>query len=45
VQTGNVWLCDQDMYQQMLEAGTIISDMHQAFVGADGNLTYLRRLT
>ena len=45
VQTGNVWLCDQDMYQQMLEAGTIISDMHQAFVGTDADLTYLRRLT
>lgn len=45
VQTGEVWLCDQDMYQQMLEAGTIISDMHQAFLGTDADLTYLRRLT
>jgi hypothetical protein len=32
------------MYQQMLEAGTIISDMHHAFLGQDEGLTFLRRL-
>lgn len=45
VQTGDVWVTDQDMYQQMLEAGTIISDMHHAFLGQDEGLTFLRRLT
>ena len=45
VQTGDVWVTEQDMYQQMLEAGTIISDMHRAFLGQDEGLIYLRRLT
>jgi iron complex transport system substrate-binding protein len=45
VQTGDVWVTEQDMYQQMLEAGTIISDMHRAFLGQDEGLVYLRRLT
>ena len=45
VQTGDVWVTEQNMYQQMLEAGTIISDMHRAFMGQDEGLTYLRRLT
>ena len=44
VQTGDVWVTEQDMYQQMLEAGTIISDMRAAFLGQDEGLTYLRRL-
>lgn len=45
VQTGDVWVTEQDMYQQMLEAGTIITDMHRAFLGHDEGLVYLRRLT
>lgn len=45
VQTGDVWVTEQDMYQQMLEAGTIISDMHRVLLGQDEGLTYLRRLT
>jgi len=45
VQTGDVWVTEQDMYQQMLEAGTIITDMHRAFLGQDEGLVYLRRLT
>ena len=45
VQSGDVWVTEQDMYQQMLETGTIIADMHRALLGQDEGLTYLRRLT
>jgi iron complex transport system substrate-binding protein len=45
VREGNVWTTDQDMYQQMMNTGTIISDLHRVLTepGA-AQLTYLRRL-
>lgn len=45
VQTGEVWVTDQDMYQQMLEAGTIIADINRVLNGQEEDITYLRRLT
>lgn len=46
VQEGNVWMTEQNMYQQSLEAGTIISDFNKAITGEGGDeLTYLHRLT
>ena len=45
VREGEVWVTDQDMYQRMLESGAIIADLAQALRGAQGDLTYLRRLT
>ena len=45
VREGEVWVTDQDMYQQMLDAGAIIADFAQAFRGAQGDRTHLRRLT
>ncbi len=44
VQTGDVWLCDQNMYQKMIATGDIIADIHKALSGENGDLTYLRRL-
>lgn len=44
VRDGNVWVTDQNMYQQMLNAGGIISDFRQVLEGSDEGLTYLRRL-
>ena len=45
VQAGDVWITDQNMYQQMLEAGTIIADFNRVLTGSHEGLTYLRRLT
>lgn len=45
VREGNVWTTDQDMYQQMMNTGAIISDLHEAITNPDANqLTYLRKL-
>ena len=44
VQTGDVWLCDQNMYQKMIATGDIIADIHKALSGESDGLTYLRRL-
>ena len=44
VQEGNVYVTSQDMYQQMVHTGDIISDMHSAFTGDDSNLTYLTKI-
>ena len=46
VQNGAVWCCDQNMYQQMIATGAIISDLHAAFVDdPDWTPTYLYRLS
>lgn len=45
VQTGEVWVTDQNIYQQMLQAGGIIADMNRVFCGATGDLSYLRQLS
>lgn len=45
VREGNVWTTDQDMYQQMMNTGAIISDMHRVLTEPDATqLTYLKRL-
>ena len=45
VKSGQVWMTEQSMYQQMMETGAVIADFHQIFVGATGTLTHLRQLT
>ena len=45
VREGNVWTTDQDMYQQMMNTGAIISDLHRVLTEPDAmQLTYLKRL-
>ena len=45
VREGNVWVTEQNMYQQMLEAGHIIADFNRVLTGSTDDLTFLRRLT
>ena len=46
VQNGNVWCTDQDMYQQMINTGTIVSDIHAVLEDPNATgLTYLYRLS
>lgn len=46
VRSGDVWITDQDMYQQMIRTGDIVEEMHRVFSGdAPDNLTYLKKLT
>lgn len=44
VREGNVWLCDQNMYQNMIATGDIIASIHQVLVGSTDDQAYLRRL-
>lgn len=45
VQEGNVWCTTNDMYQQSMSIGQLISDIHSMLQGKDeGNMTYLFRL-
>ncbi len=45
VQSGDVWVTDQNIYQQMLSSGGIIADINRVLCGAKGELTYLRQLS
>ena len=45
VQTGEVWVTDKSMYQQMLDAGTMMTNINRVLCGKTEGLTYLRRLT
>ena len=45
VRTGDVWVTEQNMYQQMMASGDIIWDFNRMLNGATGELTYLRQLT
>lgn len=45
VRAGEVWVTDKSMYQQMLDAGTIMADINRVLCGKTEGLTYLRRLT
>lgn len=45
VGTGEVWVTDQNVYQQMLSSGSIIADINRVLCGATGELTYLRQLS
>ena len=44
VQKGNVFACDEDMYQAMTSMDGIIGDMRSALTGADGNASYIWKL-
>lgn len=45
VRTGEVWVCDQNMYQQTIACGDIVADFNRVLTGAGGETTYLRRLS
>lgn len=45
VRDGEVWVTDQDMYQQMIDTGGIIADFNRMLRGTEDGLTYLRRLS
>ena len=42
--SGNVWVAEQNMYQHMMDTGTIVADFNRAFEGSTDGLTYLRKL-
>lgn len=44
VQGGDVWACEQNMYQQMMATGDIIADFNRALSGEGGELTYLHKM-
>jgi len=44
VASGDVWVTEQNMYQQMMASGGIIADFNRVLTGATGELTYLRQL-
>lgn len=44
VKSGEVWVTDQNMYQQMMQAGRIIADLNAAISASGAETTYLRPL-
>ena len=44
VQSGNVWVTDQNMYQQMMQTGRIIADFNAAITGSGADTTYVHKL-
>ena len=44
VQEGNVYVTEQNMYQQMMATGDIIVDFSRIFAGSDEELTYLHKM-
>jgi iron complex transport system substrate-binding protein len=44
VKNGDVWTTDQNMYQQMMQAGTIIADFNAAITGSGAKTTYVHKL-
>ena len=44
VKDGQVWVTEQNMYQQMIATGDIIADFHRMLSGEEEGLTYLHRL-
>ena len=44
VQSGDVWVTDQNMYQQMMQTGRIIADFNKAITGSGGDTTYVHKL-
>lgn len=44
VREGNVYVTEQNMYQQMMATGDIIVDFNRIFTGSDEELTYLRKM-
>ena len=44
VKDGQVWVTEQNTYQQMMATGDIIADFHRMLSGEEDGLTYLRKL-
>ncbi len=44
VQSGNVWVTNQNMYQQMIQTGHIIADFNAAITGSGADTTYVHKL-
>ena len=44
VQNGDVWITDQNMYQQMMQTGRIIADFNAAVTGSNAKTTYVHKL-
>ena len=44
VQSGEVWVTDQNMYQQMMHTGDIIADFNVAITGSGADTTYVHKL-
>ena len=44
VKDGNVWVTEQNMYQQMMATGDVIADFGKVISGSDEGLTYLKRM-
>ncbi len=44
VQSGDVWITDQNMYQQMMQTGSIIADFNAAITGSGADTTYVHKL-
>lgn len=44
VKNGDVWVTDQNMYQQMMQTGRIIADLNAAITGSGAETTYVRKL-
>jgi iron complex transport system substrate-binding protein len=45
VRSGNVWVCDENMYQQMISSGSIIADLNRVLVDGAETTTYFKKLT
>ena len=44
VKSGQVWVTDQNMYQQMMQTGRIIADFNTIFTGSGADTTYVHKL-
>ena len=44
VKSGDVWATEQNMYQQMVQAGSIIADFNTAITGSGATTTYVHKL-
>ena len=45
VKSGNVWVTDQNMYQQMMQTGRIIADFNVIFTGSNAQTAYVHKLS
>ena len=44
VKSGDVWVTDQNMYQQMMQTGRIIADFNAAITGSGADTVYVHKL-
>ena len=45
VKNGQVWVTDQNMYQQMMQTGRIIADFNTVFTGSGAETTYVHKVS